>query len=504
MKHSQRIASLGRCLREAVLTPGDARMGRTTDAFLRGMGAIYLIAFLSLWYQIDGLIGSQGILPAAAWADWVRHTFPHATYLKAPTLILLDGSDAFLHFLCATGAMGAVLLLFGIFPMISSALCWGSYLSLVLGGQLFLSYQWDQLLLEAGFLTIFLSPAGVRSSSHHARHPNRWFVWLARWLVFRLMFASGFVKLTSGDPAWTGLTALTYHYFTQPIPTWTAWAMDQLPSLFHKISAALVLLIECVLPFFIFGSRRYRLIAFGGISGLQLLILLTGNFGFFNLLSLVLCLMLLEDDVLFPPLNRPEAPTALALPRWSLALHAPIALLLLVLSLHGFTRQVMPGLGWPAPVKAVSRAIAPFRITATYGLFAVMTTARPEIEIEGSQDGEVWTAYPFKWKAGPVNRRPRFATPYMPRLDWQLWFAALGPPERNVWLFMMMSRLGEGSPAVLALLEDNPFPDSPPRYLRAIRYDYTFSNFKTLRTTGAWWQRERTGPYGPILEPAKP
>lgn len=482
------------------LTPGRAYLGRTTDLFLRGLGLVYLAAMLSLWSQIDGLIGSAGILPAGAWAQWVKDSVPPPVWAKVPSLVLLDPSDGMLHLLCASGAIGAVLMVFGILPIVSAAVCWVVYLSLVLAGQVFLGYQWDQLLLEAGFLAIFLAPAVVRSSSHRAREPSRMFVWLGRWLVFRLMFVSGFVKLASGDPAWSGLTALSYHYFTQPIPTWTAWGMHQLPDWVHRACTAVVLLVELVLPFLIFGPRRARFMAFCGLAGLQVLILLTGNFGFFNLLSILLCLLLLDDRHLFRRELRQEVMPAFSRNRWSYLIRVPVALLLLVASTLGFSRQVLPGLPWPDALRAVAAEAAAFRITSTYGLFAVMTVKRPELIIEGSDDGATWRPYVFPWNPGPTDRRPGFATPHMPRADWQLWFAALGEPEGNLWVFLMMSRFLEGSPPALALLEENPFPERPPRQIRAVRYAYTFSEPRTLRDTGDWWIRERTGPYGPILE----
>src|SRR6185369_14085981 len=252
------------------------------------------------------------------------------------------------------------------------------------------------------------------------------------WLLFRLMFSSGFVKLASGDPTWRNLTALTFHYWTQPLPPWTAWFVAQSPVAFHKFACFVMFAIELGAPFLIVAPRRLRLIACGAMAGLQILIAATGNYAFFNLLSLALC-VLLVDDASFPRTLRQRAaadPRA-SRGRWPVLILAPVLGLVLLVSVMLFAGTLRLRVPWPAPAVSLARATLPFSAVGTYGLFMVMTTSRPEIVVEGSEDGVSWLAYEFRWKPGDPMRRPRFVAPHQPRLDWQMWFAALGTFEEN-------------------------------------------------------------------------
>jgi hypothetical protein len=459
------------------------------------LGGVYLVAFASLWVQVDGLIGSRGILPAERLLAWARAQVGVERYWLLPTLCWLSGSDTALHLLCAGGVALAIALMFDLAPALALALLWAFYLSLANVGQVFLQYQWDSLLLETGFLAIFFAPLALRPRP--SDEPSPIALWLLRWLAFRLFFESGLVKRLSGDPTWRDLSALRYHYETQPLPTWVGWYAHQLPGWFQTVSCALVFVIELAVPLLIFAPRRLRNAAAVALLGLQLLIALTGNYGFFNLLAAALCIPLLDDRAL-PRRLFPLVPSASGSRAWHQAVLIPVA----ALSVGVSGLELAGSLGlrpWPQPAVALYRAVAPFSSINSYGLFAMMTTSRPEVTIEGSDDGIDWSPYVFRWKAGELGRAPAFVAPHQPRLDWQMWFAALGTCEENPWLVQLMLRLQQASPPVLGLLELNPFPHAPPRLIRAMLYDYRFTDLATRRRDGTWWLRTLRGPYCPEL-----
>jgi lipase maturation factor 1 len=464
--------------------------------FLRLLGIIYFVAFVSLWVQIDGLIGENGILPAGDFLREISGMLGPSRYWWLPTLFWLSPTDSTLHALCAIGCGLAALLILGIAPAACLAGLWASYLSLCSVGQDFLSFQWDILLVETGFLAIFVAPLTLRPAEIRASTPPPITVWLLRWLLFRLMFSSGAVKLLSGDETWRNLSALEYHYWTQPLPTWIGWYANLLPSSLQRLSCALMFATELGSPCLIWGGVVPRRIAFVPLVFLQVLILLTGNYCFFNLLTIALCLLLLDDGA-WPEWLRTRLTgrcDARAWPKWILA---PIAALIITLSVLQMFSLSRIGLGWPDAVQTLRRVAAPLRLVNSYGLFAVMTTTRPEIAVEGSDDAIRWTEYEFRWKPGDPSRAPAFVEPHQPRLDWQMWFAALGSYEQNPWFVAFAYRLLEGSTAVTRLLERNPFPDHPPRYLRALLYRYTFTDLAERRATGDWWKRELRGAYLP-------
>ncbi|HTV61884.1 MAG TPA: lipase maturation factor family protein [Verrucomicrobiae bacterium] len=478
--------------------------------FLRAMGVIYLIAFLSLWLQINGLIGHDGILPArqlmsAAAQQCDAQGIGMDRFRQLPTFCWFGSSDGFLQFQCVAGTVLAAVLILGIAPAPCLALLWILYLSLMSVSGVFLDYQWDNLLLEAGFVSIFFAPLKLLPKlSREEAPPSKIVLWLLRLLLFKLMFSSGCVKLASGDPAWRHLTALTYHYWTQPLPTWIAWFASQSPLWFLKLSCAVMFVIELGAPFLIFAPRRLRFIGGGAIALLQILIALTGNYCFFNWLTLALCLLLLDDFVfgkflpdkvrMRPTLSTPHGSRKI---RWPRAAIISFGVLYIAISLFQIVAIFGVNTILLYPVAAVGEWIAPFRTINNYGLFAVMTTERHEIIVEGSNDGTNWLSYEFKYKPGDVKKPPAFVAPYQPRLDWQMWFAALGDYQQNPWFGNFCLRLLQGSPQVLALMEKNPFPDKPPRYLRAELYDYHFTDYAERRTTGAWWKRTQIGEYLP-------
>ncbi|MEI6085847.1 MAG: lipase maturation factor family protein, partial [Verrucomicrobiota bacterium] len=487
----------------SALTPAPQSYVLTREIFIRLLGVIYLIAFVSLWTQVDGLIGSRGIMPVEQWmAGHGKPSFAHngiAAYWMSPTVFWFNWSDTALHLVCGAGTLLSVCVVAGIGAGPALLGLWALYLSLMHVGNVFLGYQWDALLVEVGFLAIWFAPWGLLPRSFRTSEPPRRVLWLLRWLVFRLMFSSGIVKLASGDELWHSLTALLVHYQTQPLPPWTAWYAQQLPVWWQKFSCGVMFAIELVLPFLIFGPRRLRLVAAGGFALLMVLISLTGNYCFFNLLTLALCVTLLDDrfwcrgasakrlSAEDSALHRSAAtPTY-----WRNWFFLPVAVAILLLTIPNLFRTCNIRVRWPRWVITahynVQSTIWPFHSVNGYGLFAVMTTNRPEIIVEGSNDGETWQAYEFNYKPGDLTRRPRFVWPHQPRLDWQMWFAALGNYQGNPWFINFCAKLLQNEPAVTRLLAKNPFPNQPPRYIRAVVYEYKFTDPATRRATGQWW-----------------
>ncbi len=448
-------------------------MTRSTEWFLRALGAIYLVAFSSFGAQAGGLIGSQGILPVTDYLNGLRDAVGTRAYWYAPTLLWVNSTDRALQVAWIAGVVLSLLLILGLFrrPCLVALLI--LYLSISTAGQDFWSFQWDILLIEVGFLAIFADGSPGRT-------------WLFRWLLFRLMFMSGMSKLLSGDPNWRNLTALGYHYETQPLPTPLAWYMHQLPLWFQRASTAFVFVVELLVPFLIFAPGRWRRAAAMLLIALQILILLTGNYTFFNWLAIALCLFLFAGTE-----RRNDA--------WQSVRHraVTVALTVFVLTTSGLQFLQMFRVTLPGPAETYLAWISPLRLVNSYGLFAVMTTTRPEIIVEGSNDGSTWTPYEFRYKPGDVKRAPPWVAPYQPRLDWQMWFAALGSPGDNRWFYNFAARLMQGSAPVVALLKSNPFPGTPPKYIRAVVYDYKFTGFEQRRRTGAWWQREEKATYLP-------
>lgn len=463
-----------------------ARFAITQWIFVRALAVIYGIAFLSLVAQITGLIGEHGILPLQEYMNQVAKALGGSRFYAMPMVFWWGSSDKTLEAICWTGVALSVLLLFGRLQKLVLILLFVLYLSFSSSGQDFLTFQWDSLLLEAGFLAIFLGREPIVA-------------WLFRLLVFRLSFLSGCIKLLSHDPAWRNLSALEYHFHTQPLPNFISWYWDKLPRGMLRGMTLATLIIEIGAPFLIFAPRKMRMFGAWCLIGLQVLILATGNYGFFNYLTIALCLFLFDDQALrrFVPAGMRTSRRIRKLNPLQKALLGAFAAWIAVL---GFVRIVEPFTSQiPEPLRTVARVTAPFQIVNSYGLFAVMTTMRPEIIVEGSSDGENWQPYEFKYKPGDLNRRPRWVAPYQPRLDWQMWFAALSNYRQNLWFVGFALKLLQGSPPVVALIEKNPFPEHPPRYIRAMVYEYTFTDWQTRRKTGAWWKREPLGTYLPAV-----
>jgi predicted DCC family thiol-disulfide oxidoreductase YuxK len=469
--------------------------------FLCGLGLIFLIAFVSLWVQIDGLVGSNGVTPVRELLPAARAQLGDRALWILPTLCWLNSNDAFLHFLCGGGVVLSLLLIFGIAPAISLVALVVFYLSLTIAGQTFLSFQWDMLLIETAFLAIFLAPWRLWWTKASEPPVSRAAIFLLKLLLFKLMIMSGVVKLTSGDDCWWDLTALDYHYWSQPLPTVFGWWADQHPEWFKKFSVAFCLIVEIIVPIFIWAPRRLRLLACGLLIFLQFMIAATGNYNFFNLLTIALCLLLIDDSVAGTSRRGGRGQrSALSLPD-RLSIYAAAAVIVLTLPLN--TRLIYnafkPKAEWSRFLGSVYARAESLRIVNGYGLFRVMTKDRKEIVIEGSADGLEWKSYEFKWKPGEVNRAPGWCQPHQPRLDWQMWFAALGSYPQNPWFVQTVIALLHGKPQVVALFAKNPFPDAPPRYIRASFYRYRFTNSEEHQQTGGWWKRQELGEYLPSV-----
>jgi hypothetical protein len=462
--------------------------------FARVLGVVLLIAFVSLGVQAKGLFGSAGVMPISMLVEQAKgagHSF-----WQHPSALWWGSGDTMITAVCVVGVFASLALLLGFVPKLALAVSWFAYLSFVSLGWPFMSFQWDVLLLEASFTAFFFVPLRFwdRPSGHAAPHPiARWALW---WLLFRLVFRSAWVKLASGDASWADLSALSYHYWSQPLPTTLAWYANLLPDWFQTFSCALMFAVELGAPVLIFLPWAWaRRTAAATIVAVMILIGLTGNYGFFNLCTIALCIPLLDDRLLarFAGARFDLKPRLDPKTKWN-AWPGVAPALVIVLSGVIFASGTI-GRGaprWLGP-------IYPFSTFNNYGLFAVMTTERPEIEIEGTIDGQSWKPYGFRYKPGPLDRAPVWNSPHQPRLDWQMWFAALGDYRRNVWLGNLMRRLLQGEPTVLQLLDVNPFEQGPPKQIRAIVYRYEFTAWDERKATGHWWKRRDRMLYAPIL-----
>ncbi len=510
--------------------------------FLVGMAASYGTAYASLGAQVQGLFGSRGIAPLCERMELLRAELTGWERLQVPTLFWFGASDALLTVWCLAGVALALVAALGLAPRACFALLWLGYLSLVSVGWPFLNFQWDALLLEAGLVTIFVAPAGLRrfldGFRPDERPPSPAMLWLVRWLLFRLVLLSGLVKLGSGDESWWDLSALDYHYWTQPLPHRLSHHVHHLPEWFRQMSVLVMFAIELGAPLLMLGSavlllaarrgaralarwgRRLDQLAAGSIVLLMALISATGNYGFFDLLTAVLCIPLLDDRVWRRLLFLPGPVRVLVRPAsaWRRIGIGSVAALVLLLTTTVTLRSLQgirprPGaapqpLAWlaelprlvPRPLEWLSERASVLGSFNSYGLFRVMTKERPEIVIEGSADGRTWEPYRFRYKPLELERAPVFAGPHMPRLDWQMWFAALehGQPRRSRWYEDFLRRLLSGSRPVLELLGEDPFPGAPPRFLRSTVWLYEFSS-QSERRAGTWWRRRDPRPFLPVV-----
>jgi lipase maturation factor 1 len=464
--------------------------------FLRALGLIFLSAFYSFVAQIHGLIGERGILPAGEYLSAVRGVLgPIERVWYAPTVLWFGAGDRALTAVVAAGIIGSLLLTLNVWPKLTIALCTLLFLSCVAALQDFSSYQSDGMLLEAGFLSWFFAPSGVRPGLGAADPPSRFSRFMLEWEWFRIYFESGIVKLASGDPHWRDLTAMDEYYQNGPLPTWLGWYVQHFPHWYHAGTVIITFAVELVIVWAVFLPRRFRIACCVFVTALQIGIIATANYAFLNYLVLVLGVLLLDDRILARVGLRTPATTEV---RARSRIRQRVEPIVLGVVLYATVTAFLPLRSVPL-IGAPNRLLDPFRIANAYGLFAVMTEARYEIEFQGSRDGTTWVAYPFRYKPQDPTERPDIYAPYQPRFEWNLWFASLGPWEQSSWVVRAQQRLVEGSPSVLRLFRRDPFAGKPPALVRTVLWQYWFIDRATKRATGAWWRRRELGMFTGVV-----
>ncbi len=519
--------------------------------FLRALAAIYFSAFYSLLFQIKGLIGPEGILPARQFMAAAQQ-LGITRYWYAPSLYWISASSSMMMAVTWIGLLASVVAFLNLWPRLSFLVCFVCFLSFIAVSSVFSSYQSDGMLLEAGFLALFFAPRGLRPGWGASDRPSRASWFLLQWEWFRIYFESGMVKLVSGDPQWRNFTAMDEYYQNGPLPTWIGWYAEHLPHWFHAATVAGTLGLELGLVFMMFFPRRVRLICFFIVTPWEIGVILTANYTFLNYLVLSLGFLLLDDKFLLrfvPERFRPHEPEPIREPESKAQEEQPLSIfsvgktgaggeasveagvepresararMNLVARLDLFLRLARLAvaaimLTWiaydttlemigiplrrdiPEALALPIAALDPFRIANQFGLFAVMTRGRYDIEFEGSNDQVNWTPYRFRNKPQALNEAPRIYAPYQPRFDWNLWFASLGDWRENEIVPLTEERLLLGDADVLALFRSNPFPQIPPRYVRAVLWRYWFTSMAEKRRTGDWWRREYLGLYAPEL-----
>jgi lipase maturation factor 1 len=509
---------------------------------LRALGLIYFSAFYSLVFQIRGLLGPSGILPAAAYLQAVAKSFsPWVRIWFAPTLLWLGSGQHMLMAICWVGMGAALLVAANVWPRAMLLVCFVCFLSFVSAAQDFSGYQSDGMLLEAGFIALFFAPRGFLPGVGASTPPSRASLFLLQWEWFRIYFESGMVKLLSGDQQWRHLTAMDEYYQNGPLPTWIGYYVQHLPHWFHVSTALATLVMELGIVWMMFLPRPWRIVCFLIVTPWEIGVILTANYTFLNYLVLTLGFLLLDDRFFakwIPRLRRIVSPSQPAKPDGTPKLEpvpgglstspeAPasdgprtpeparnyaspgrralqigklgLSAFLLTWIFYATVAELLRMVQIPLPMQLVS-ALEPFRIANQYGLFAVMTRGRYEIEFQGSRDGKEWLSYPFRYKPQELNQAPGIYAPYQPRFEWNLWFASLGSWRENSLVPRTEIRLLENDPQVLALFKSNPFPGSSPREVRAVLWQYWFTSIAQKRATGAWWRRQLLGLYAPVLE----
>lgn len=461
--------------------------------FLRALGLIFFSVFYSLAFQIYGLIGEQGILPANTYLNQVRSAFgPITRVWYAPTFLWLGAGDTALRLIVGAGLICSVLLVLNVWPRGSVSLCTLLFLSCIAGLQIFSSYQSDGMLLEAGFISIFFAPRGFFPGLGTADPPSAFSRFMLIWEWFRIYFESGVAKLASGDPHWRNLTAMDDYYQNGPLPSWIGWYVQHLPHWYHAATVLLIFFVELVLVWAVILPRRIRLAAFAIVTALQIGIIATANYAFLNYLVLALGLLLLDDQFL-TRMGFRAVHSAFSKRTGLFAIGRKLETVVLGFTLYATVAAFL--FVEPSILAAPATLLAPFRIANAYGLFGVMTEGRYEIEFQGSRDGVTWTPYPFRYKPQNPLERPGFFAPYQPRFDWNLWFASLDAPDQSPWVILTQQRLLEGSQPVLALFRSDPFNGKPPEMVRTVLGQYWFTDVSTLRQTGMWWRRKEVGPF---------
>ena len=460
----------------------------TRWVFLRLLALVFLSAFLSLRVQMDALIGGGGLAPAAQTLATAHSRLHSWAFVKYPTLAWISASDGALRVFCDAGIALSVVLLLGAAEAPVVLALWALWLSFTTIGGFALDWACDQLLLETAFFAIFLSPFGREA---RGRAPARWAVFLMHLLLFRFVLMCGLSKILAelsvdtgslrvvDDPSWLDLSALRYHLETQPLPGPLSWYANLLPAWTKQLATATVLVVELVVPFLVLMRGFPRRASFIPLVVLQLGIMAAGNYAWFNWLTVVLAVFTLDDAV------------------WRRVL--PAALQRRVPSPPSEAARGAPLLARPLGIGFAALA-AVHSITPVYGAFPVVAKERREVVLEGSSDGVTWTPYEFRWKPGRIDRAPGYCAPHQPRVDWALTEVAYEPGHSRRWFRRLIERLLEGSPAVVGLLDGNPFPTAPPRMIRSVVFRYRYTTPEERAQTGAWWHRDLIGVH---LEPVE-
>ena len=456
----------------------------------RLLGLMYLNAFLIAFNQAKALIGENGLLP-------MRNYLAQARFVDTPTLFFFATSDLAINIVALLGLSLSVASLLGVFDRRSIALStvgwatiWICYLSFVNAGQTFWGFGWEMLILEVGFLAVFLGPNTVASP---AMMP-----WLFRWLLFRLMFGAGMIKIR-GDNCWLDLTCMYYHYETQPLPNPLSWFFHHLPPWLHQVEVGFTHFVELIVPFGFFLPPLIRWPAILITAFFQIVLILSGNLAWLNFMTLMLCVASLDDRLFYKFGFAAKAELGRYVRWFHLLLVPAITAFLLFL---GYA----PAKNLLASSQQMNASFDPLHLVNTYGAFGSVTKTRYELIIEGTDDeipvpNSHWLAYEFKRKPGDVYRMPQQISPYYFKLDWQIWFAAMTPYWDHPWILNLVAKLLQNDQQTLALLASNPFPNHPPKFIRVERYEYHFTSTLAAVEDGKthWWERRRSEAYLPPL-----
>jgi Lipase maturation factor len=462
----------------------------TRFAILRMLGFVYAVAFLVAAQQLVPLVGEHGLTPATHYFERVQEHFGSrsAAAMQLPSFFWFGISDQGLAIFAWIGFGLSLVVLGGYANAILLAILWAMYMSIIHVGQIWYGYGWETQLLETGFLSIFLCPLLDPRPFPKCRPPIL-VIWLFRWLGFRIMIGAGMIKLR-GDPCWRNLTCLYYHYETQPVPNPISRYLHFAPHWFHKFGTAWNHLIELIVPWFSFGPRRARHIAGILLVTFQIFLIISGNLSFLNYVTIIPFLACFDDTFLrrvLPGLivRRAERAAQQSEPsRINNVVAVALSVLVAYLSIAVVTNLL-------SERQMMNTSFDRLSLVNTYGAFGAVGKERDEIIFEGTEDAVItgdtkWREYEFKAKPGEPNRRPPFIAPYQPRIDWQIWFAAMASPAEYPWTLHFVWRLLHNDPGTLSLIANNPFPVSPPRYIRARLYRYRFAP----PGDPAWWKRE--------------
>jgi hypothetical protein len=471
---------------------------------LRLLGGVYAVAFLAAARQILPLIGSRGLLPVSDFLTRVEQALgsTSAGFMRLPSVFWFAHSDGVLQGSAWIGFGLACVVLAGYANALILVVLWALYMSFVHLGQEWYGYGWEIQLLETGFLAVFLCPL-LDGRPFPKRPPPLAVLWLFRWLIFRIMVGAALIKLR-GDSVWRDLTALYYHFETQPLPNALSRWFHFLPRWVLKAGVLFNYLAELVVPWFGFYPRIARHIAGVVMLLLQFVLILSGNLSFLNWLTIVPILACFDDSfwarILPGPLVR-RATAAEASKEPSLAMQRASWVLVLVIGLL----SIQPVVNLVSPKQIMNTSFDPLDLVNTYGAFGSVGRERLNVVFQGTEaeipdERAVWRDYPYRALPVALNQRPRQIAPYQPRLDWQMWFAAMGVPGQYPWTLHLVWKLLHNDPGALSLFQDNPFPQKPPRYIRAALYRYRFAK----PGNAMWWDRELLGLWLPPLSSEDP